>query len=159
MTLRRDVRRAVDEDIPGIVEVFWQGVHVGAAPIYDAAQRAAWLPVAPAPHAFAARLAGQTVRVAVEGGRIAGFMTLRADGYLDFAYVRPEARGTGTADALHAAILNAAAVAGLTELTARASDLARPFLARRGWHVVAPAPQTRDGTIIPATDMARHLVA
>lgn len=157
MTPRREVRRAEAADLTEIVDVFWQGVHIGAATHYDASQRAAWLPERPSAEAFAARLDGQTVFVAVEAGRIAGFMTLGEDGYLDFAFVLPSARGTGTADALHAAVLNHASVSGLRRLTVRASDLARPFLTRRGWQTVAPAPQQRAGVSLSSTDMTLYL--
>ncbi|WP_167766862.1 GNAT family N-acetyltransferase [Jannaschia formosa] len=145
--------------MPAIVEILWRGVREGAAPRYDAAQRAAWLPQRPEPDAFAERISGQTVWVAEEAGQVTGFVTLRADGYLDFAHVLPEQRGTGTADALLAMLENHAAAQGLRRLTVRASDMARPFLARHGWTVVAPAPQMRDGIVIPATEMARALTA
>ncbi|PWJ18305.1 GNAT family N-acetyltransferase [Jannaschia seohaensis] len=153
----REIRRARDADWPEIAEIFWRGVQEGAAPRYSEAQRRAWLPARPEPSAFAARLGEQAVWVAEEGRRVTGFLTLRADGYLDMAYVLPEMRGTGTAAALLAVLENHAAAQGLRRLTVRASDMARPFLARHGWTVIAPAPQTRDGIVIPATDMARAL--
>ena len=154
----REVRAAAPADREAIADIFWRGVSEGAAPRYDAAQRAAWLPERPDAAAFAARLAGQ--RVWVSAGRApTGFATLRADGYLDFLYVLPEHRGDGTADALLAVAVNAALAAGLGRLTTRASDMARPFFARHGWHAVAPAPQTRGGVTVPATDMALTLSA
>jgi putative acetyltransferase len=153
----REIRRARDADWPAIADIFWRGVREGAAPCYSEAQRRAWLPDRPDPGAFAARLRDQTVWVAEEANRVTGFVTLRADGYLDLAYVLPERRGTGTAGALLAVLENHAAVRGVRHLTVRASDMARPFLARHGWTEVAPAPQTRDGVVIPATDMARTL--
>ena len=154
---RREIRRGVSADWPALAEIFWRSVHEGAAPRYDAAQRAAWLPDRPAPEDMAARLADQIVWVAEEGGRVTGFVTLRRDGTLDLAYVLPEARGTGAAAALLVVLENHAAATGLRRLTVRASDMARPFLARHGWEVVAPAPQTWAGVVIPATDMARTL--
>lgn len=153
----REIRRADPADLPRLAEVFWRGVREGAAPRYSEAQRRAWLPERPAPEAFAARLADQTVWVAEEAGRLTGFVTLRGDGWLDLAYVLPEARGTGTADALLAMLENHAAAAGLPRLTTRASAMARPFFARHGWDVSAPAPQTRGGVVLEATDMVRDL--
>ena len=154
----REVRAAAPSDWEAIADIFWRGVSEGAAPRYDVAQRAAWLPERPDAAAFAARLAGQRVWVSVDG-EPSGFASLTADGYLDFLYVLPEHRGDGTAAALLAVVVNAALAAGLTRLTVRASDMARPFLARHGWHVVAPAPQTRGGVTLPATDMALTLSA
>ncbi|MGB3554654.1 MAG: GNAT family N-acetyltransferase [Jannaschia sp.] len=153
----REVRRGIPEDIAALTDILWRGVHEGAAPRYTAEQRRAWLPERPTPEAFADRLAGQTIWVAEEAGRLTGFITLRDDGYLDFAYVLPEMRGTGTADSLLTVLENHAAARGLDRLTVRASDMARPFLVRRGWHVTAPEPQVREDVTMPATEMARDL--
>lgn len=155
----REIRRGAAEDIPVLIEILWRGVHEGAAPRYSAQQRRAWMPERPTPRAYAERLAGQMVFVAEQDGAPIGFMTLRTDGYLDFAYVVPEARGTGTADTLLAMLVNHAHINGMTTLTARASDMARPFFARHGWTVTRPAPQLRDGVTIPATDMVLPLAA
>ena len=86
-----------------------------------------------------------------------GFVSLRPDGLLDFAYVLPEMRRTGTAAALLAVLEAHAAARGFERLSTRASDMARPFFARHGWRVEGPAPQDRDGTTVPATDMVRDL--
>ena len=152
-----DVRPGGAADAGTLAGIFWRSVHEGAAPRYDAAQRAAWLPARPSAEAFAARLEGQRVWVAERDGAATGFATLRPDGYLDFLYVLPEARGDGTAGALLAAVEAHARGAGLRRLTVRASDMARPFLARRGWAAVGDAAQVRGGVTIPATDMARAL--
>ena len=153
-----DVRRGGPADAGALADVFWRGVHESAAPRYDAAQRAAWLQERPGAAAFAARLDGQRVWVAERDGAARGFATLWPDGYLDFLYVLAEARGDGTAAALLAAVEAHARTAGLARLTARASDMARPLLLRRGWTVVGDAAQRRDGVTIPATDMARRLL-
>lgn len=155
----REIRRGRSADAPALVELFWRGVHEGAAPRYTEAQRRAWLPARPDPLAFAERLAPQEVFVAEEDGVAAGFMTLTRRGLLDLAYVAPEMRGTGLAGALLAVLENHARSRGLSQLTTRASDMARPFLARHGWYDVARAPQVRAGVVIPATQMARDLAA
>ncbi|MCK0165993.1 GNAT family N-acetyltransferase [Jannaschia sp. S6380] len=147
----------MSDDVPALIDVFWCGVHEGAAPAYDEGQRRAWLPARPSVEAFAARLDPQTVFVAEAAGRITGFMTLRPDGHLDLAFVLPDVRGDGTAAALLAMVENHARVAGLTRLETRASDMARPFFLRHGWTVLRPAPQLRHGVTIPATEMSRDL--
>ncbi|SDZ10374.1 Acetyltransferase, GNAT family [Jannaschia faecimaris] len=157
--MTRQLRRGRSEDLPVLIEVFWRGVHEGAAPRYSDEQRQAWLPVRPEIEAFAAHLANQIVFAAEEGGIVTGFMTMTPEGYLDLAYVLPEARGTGTADALLAMIVNHAVARGLSALTTRASDMARPFFIRHGWQVLAAAPQIRAAVTIPATDMKLPLVA
>lgn len=153
----REIRRGGAADLPVLADIFWRGVHDGAAPKYTPAQRHAWLPDRPHGDGWTARLAGQAIFVATQDGTHTGFMTLKPDGYLDFAYVLPDARGTGTADALLAVLMNHAAVTGTLDLKTRASDMARPVFARNGWHAVGPAPQMRQGVVITATDMAMSL--
>lgn len=150
-----EVRQGRAGDVAALAEIFWRGVREGAAPRYSAAQRAAWLPERPAPEAMARRLAGLTVFVAESGGAPSGFMSLRPDGYLDLAFVLPEARETGAAGLLLAMLENHAAAAGLRGLRARASDMARPFLLRHGWRAVGRRMHDRGGVAIPATDMIR----
>ncbi|WP_179380615.1 GNAT family N-acetyltransferase [Jannaschia marina] len=157
--MAREIRRGRPSDLPAIIDVFWRGVHEGAAPRYSEAERRAWLPARPEPETFGRRLAGQAVFVAEEAGRVSGFMTLAPDGLLDFAYVLPEARRSGTADDLLAIVLNHAAAEGLPALRTRASDMARPFFARHGWQVTRPAPQCREGVVISATEMELPLAA
>lgn len=153
MTLLLEIRRAGAGDLPALAQVFWLSVHQGAAPKYSAAQRAAWLPARPDPAEWAALLAPQVVFVSQVAGSLTGFMTLCDDGRLDLAYVLPEVCGNGTADALLAMVQNHALASGMTCLTARASDMARPLFLRSGWTVVRPAPQVRGGVDIPATEM------
>lgn len=158
-SVMREIRLAQASDLPALIEVFWRGVHEGAAPRYTPAQRRAWLPLRPEADVWAARLAGQAVFVAKEDAMCTGFFTLTSEGHLDFAYVLPEVRGTGTADALLALLMNHAQVRGLRRLTTRASDMARPFFLRHGWDIIGPEPQIRAGITVSSTRMARGLTA
>ncbi|MEM7488117.1 MAG: GNAT family N-acetyltransferase [Pseudomonadota bacterium] len=153
-----EVRRGGPADIPDLTGILWRGIHEGAAPRYSAAQRRAWLPEPLSSDAYAARLAGQALFVATRDGAPVGFMTLRADGYLDYAHVLPEERGRGTADALLAMVENHARAQGLARLTVRASEMARPFLARHGWQATGDATTIRDGVALPSTHMACDLL-
>lgn len=155
----REIRRGRPDDLPALIDIFWRGVHEGAAPRYTEAERRAWLPHRPEPQVWSARIAGQTVFVSEEAGARTGFLTLTPDGYLDFAYVLPEARGDGTADALLAVLTNHAQVRGLTRVTTRASDMALSFFLRHGWGVIGPDPQTREGITLSSTRMSLSLAA
>ena len=116
-----------------MAHVFFCSVREGAAPKYSEEQRRAWCPSEPDPETFAKRLDGLTSFVAVRAGKIVGFMSLRGDGYLDFAFVMPAERGRGVADHLWAMVLNEALVEGMDNLSTQASTLARSFFARHGW--------------------------
>ncbi|MEM8822636.1 MAG: GNAT family N-acetyltransferase [Pseudomonadota bacterium] len=153
-----EVRRGNMSDVPALIDIFWCGVHEGAAPKYGPAQRRAWLPARPTSEAYAARLAGQTIFIAERGGTPVGFMTVSQNGLLDFAYVLPAERGQGTADILLAMVENHARASDIGRLTTRASDMARPFLARWGWRVTGDATVMRNGIAIPSTHMAREFL-
>ncbi|MFQ6548303.1 GNAT family N-acetyltransferase [Aestuariibius sp. 2305UL40-4] len=134
-------------------------IRIGAAELYDADQRSAWSPSpAPGPE-WRDRLADHITIMAFEVlpeiDVLAGFGTIRRDGYLDLLFVAPNQRRSGLAGRLHDALLD-----GLTDplperLTTRASLYARPFLERRGWVVTAEDPQTRGEATLPAYAMER----
>ena len=81
-------------------------------------------------------------------GLAAEYAFRRDDGYLDFAYVAPDAMGQGVAKALYDAILAVAEKAGLARLTSEASHLARRFFERQGWRVVEEQSVARNGVTL-----------
>lgn len=152
------VRAAEAGDMEALAEVFFVAVREGAAPAYDAAQRAAWAGAQPTAEQWAERLAGLETVVAEDSGVVVGFMSVRAsDGDLDLAFVRPEVRGTGVAAALYAALENRMRVAGVARLHTRASHMAKPFFERQGWAVVRPNTVTRAGQTLDNWVMEKTL--
>lgn len=142
------IRRYRPEDAEPLAHLFHDAVRRGAAAAYTAEQRAAWSPAPPAGALWHERLAGAHTLVAERGGRPAGFMSLGGNGRIDLAYVAPGEMGRGTAGALHDALLEVARARGLARLTAEASRLARPFLARRGWRVISVQEVRRGGVAL-----------
>ncbi len=147
--------RAADAGVLG--GIFFEAVRIGAAPKYSAAELAAWAPLHPSPEVWAARLDGLLTLVAEEGETALGFMSLRQDGYLDLAFLRPDQRGKGVADALYAALLAEARALGLARLTTEASRMARPFFLRHGWQELAAQVVERQGVGIENFRMALDL--
>ncbi|MEE8296943.1 MAG: GNAT family N-acetyltransferase, partial [Hyphomicrobium sp.] len=76
-------------------------------------------------------------------GAIIGFMTLQADGYIDFAYVAPDHIGQGIAKQLYDRTTAEAREIGVQRLYSEASYPARRFFERRGWSVVKEQTITR----------------
>lgn len=137
--------------------VYYAAVHVGAASDYSEAERAAWAPDDAMLDGFPERLSGASTWVAEENGAILGFLTFRPEGYLDLFFVHPEARGRGAAALLYDRMLADAEARGLARLTVHASHLARRFLARRGWQVIAPEVVERHGVSLTRFEMALDL--
>lgn len=151
------VRAYEEADCAATADVFFRGVHEGAARAYSAEQRKAWAPDRPDPAKWAARIDGQTAFVAERDGAVVGFMTLRHDGYLDFAYVLPDEMGKGTASALYAMTLNYARTCGLTELSTEASHLAKSFFTKHGWDTHAQQTVERCGVALTNFRMSHRL--
>jgi len=140
---RVTVRPMRAADAEAAARVFFAAVRDGAAGHYDAAQRRAWAPEVPAPKDWRARLADRWGVVAeapdaADKLAVVGFMTLRADGCIDLAFVAPAAIGQGVAGRLYDAVEAEARRRGLERLWAEASRMARPLFERRGWRVVRP---------------------
>ncbi len=138
------IRRYQPGDADALAQIFFDAVRIGAAPKYPPAELAAWAPIRPSAEVWAARLAPLTTFVA-EASQPIGFMSLGPQGYLDLAFVAPDQRGQGVADALHAAILAYAQSQSLPRLTTEASRMARPFFLRMGWQELARQSVERGG--------------
>ena len=68
----------------------FDAVRSGDSP-YDELQRQAWLAAPPAGPEWEERLSSQHIIVAEANGRVVGFMSLAAEGYIDLVFIRPEA--------------------------------------------------------------------
>lgn len=109
------------------------------------------------PDGWSARHAANIAYVAEIDGKVTGFMTLTANGYLDMAFVLPEAMGTGVANSLYAAIEARASATGLSLLTTDASHLAQPFFAKHGWKTLAAQSVSKGGQTLENFRMEKPL--
>lgn len=87
-------RWAQQSDYALLGEIMFDAARRGPS-AYTEAQRAAWVPCPREGPAWNERLAPQDVIIADRLGEAVGFMSLAKGGYVDFAYVRPAARGQG----------------------------------------------------------------
>ncbi len=133
--MRFSVRSYRPEDAEALGQVFYRSVREGAAQRYSECQVAAWSPQAPSGAAWASRLEAADTVVAEQDELPVGFMTVDACGYVDLAFVVPEAMGRGVADAIYAVLEGRARRLGIACLSTQASLLAEPFFARHGWQV------------------------
>ena len=141
------VRAYRPEDRSAKALVYYRAVREGAAPFYDAAQRAVWAPSPEPDWDEPDPQLDQWCWVAEDDRGLTGFMSLDHEGYLDMAFVLPEVMGKGVAQALYDALLDHARAEGLPRLTIRASHLARRFFAKQGWQLDAAEDFTVDGQI------------
>lgn len=151
------VRPYRTSDAACLAQVFDRAVREGAASAYDDAQRAAWASAMDTPPDWSRRLSEEITLVAERDGQIIGFMTLGRDGFLDLAFVLPEAMGTGVAAALHDRMLAEAEGRNLTRLTTEASLIARRFFIKQGWRDLGQIDVALGGTTLTSFSMEKRL--
>lgn len=156
MTRVREYRSA---DATALSALYRRAVESLGPRRYTAEQCRAWAALAPTPERLEALLAdGRTRLVAVDADdRPLAFADLERDGHIDLLYCAPEAAGRGVATALCDALEGYARGQEMSRLYAEASELARGFLARRGFVVGARRELDLDGVAIHNYAVAKRL--
>ncbi len=134
-------------------------VRIGAAELYSQEERRAWS-ASPTPEPewrdrVADHITLMAYEVLPELDVLAGFGTIRRDGYIDFLFVAPDKRRTGLAGQIYDGLLAALPDPKPETLTVRASLYARPFFERGGWQVTGDASEERNGQTLQTFHMAR----
>ncbi len=128
------LREATSDDYDAISQVMFDAVRNGRSQ-YTEEQRRAWVPQPRSGLQWNERLGSQKIVVAIRDGQIVGFMSLAAGGYIDLAFVRPSAQGTGVFRLLYESIEELAYKLGETRLRVHASLMAQPAFAAMGFTV------------------------
>jgi putative acetyltransferase len=131
-----EIRPATRADYDEIADVMYDAVRRGRSK-YSEAQRRAWVPERRSGAAWTERLDSQSIFVASELSQLVGFMSLAEHGYIDFAYIRPSAQGSGLFRKLYVATEQLAQRKGAQRLWVHASLMAQPAFAAMGFDVVA----------------------
>lgn len=119
-----------------LADVMFDAVRTGSSKYTDA-QRAAWVPVRRSGAEWEARLAKKNIAIGCHGDRILGFMSIERGGYIDFAFIRPEAQGSGLFRRLYDMVEARARAGHEPRLWVHASLMAQPAFAAMGFSVVA----------------------
>jgi putative acetyltransferase len=130
-----NIRWAAPADYAGLADVMFDAVRHGPSR-YNERQRERWVSKPREGPEWTERLDRQAIILAEARGRLLGFMSLAADGYIDFAYIRPSARGSGLFRRLYAEIEDRARAAGEARLWVHASLMAEPAFAAMGFQVI-----------------------
>ena len=134
MTAEPSIRWANGADYPVLADAMFDAVRNGPSQ-YNERQREQWVPRPRDGAEWVQRLDRQAIALAEAPERILGFMSLAPGGYIDFAYIRPEAQGSGLFRRLYALIEQRAARGGEARLWVHASLMAEPAFAAVGFMV------------------------
>ena len=118
-----------------LADVMFDAVRNGPSK-YTQAQRAAWVPERRRGVEWELRLAAKDIAVGRDADRIIGFMSIEGGGYIDFAFIRPDAQGSGLFRRLFELVEARARAANEARLWVHASLMAQPAFAAVGFSVV-----------------------
>ncbi len=153
---RTQLRWAERNDYTRLGEVMFDAVRNGDSP-YSEAQRSAWVPQPRNGADWFKRLDRQAIVVAERDGDVLGFMSLAESGYIDFAYIKPEAQGTGLFRRLYKLVESRAMNAGERRLWVHASLTAQPAFSAMGFRIVRPEMVTIGDQIFDRFEMDKTL--
>lgn len=156
MNMLPRLRDATPTDYDPLGELVFNAIHNGPTK-YTLAQSQAWMATPPKGDTWAKRLAQKQVVLAEQEGKRLGFMTLEPGGYVDFAYIRPAAQGSGLFRRLFQEIENRARAAGETGLSTHASLMAQPAFAAMGFQVDHHETIEKDGEQLARARMSKPL--
>ena len=156
MTTQFAIRRAVVDDYGAIAEVMFDAVRHGRSH-YSEEQRQAWVPHRRSGSAWIERLNSQSIFAAEIYGLINGFMSLAENGYIDFAYIRPSAQGTGMFRGLYQAIEHLAMQTGEPRLWVHASLMAQPAFTAVGFRMIRKETVEISGHLLQRFEMEKQL--
>ena len=126
---------ATPTDTAELADVMFDAVRNGRSK-YTQAQRAAWVPELRSGAEWEARLAAKDIIIGRDATRILGFMSIEGGGYIDFAFIRPEAQGSGLFRRLFDMVQERARANAEPRLWVHASLMAQPAFAAVGFSVV-----------------------
>jgi putative acetyltransferase len=126
---------ATPTDNAELADVMFDAVRNGPSK-YTQAQRAAWVPERRSGAEWETRLVAKDIAIGLDGIRILGFMSIEGGGYIDFAFIRPEAQGSGLFRRLFGMVQERARAADDARLWVHASLMAQPAFAAVGFSVV-----------------------
>jgi putative acetyltransferase len=153
------LRPALPVDAPVLAELFRASVEELAQEDYKPAQIDAWASVADDEKAFAQKLGQALTIVALHGGEIVGFASLKGVDVLDMLYVHPNAARKSVATQLCDALEKLAAARKTTLLKVDASDCATGFFAMRGYEPVQRNMVFLGDEVLGNTTMTKKLAA
>ena len=129
------IRRGGTADHQRLGEIMYLAVRTGQSP-YSETQRSAWVGAPRHGEDWSERLSAQVIFIAEADRAALGFMTLAGEGYLDFAYILPEARGLGVFRQLYGCVEAQARQTGEPRIWVHASLMAEPAFTAMGFNVI-----------------------
>jgi putative acetyltransferase len=150
-------RKADSNDLPEILELFVDCVHIVCKKDYEKDQRAAWASAANSSKWWLDKIDNQYFIVAEKANRIIGFTALAGNDTVDLLYVHKDFQNIGIASLLLNSILDRVKIAGCYKLRAEVSKTARPFFEKKGFSDATEQTKIIQGIAIETYQMLKIL--
>lgn len=151
-----ELRWARETDAAVLADIFYRAIREGPS-LYSEVQRRAWMDAPPDTAQFARKLEAAHVAVACEDEKPIGFMACDPSGYVDLAFILPQARGQGVFRGLYDMIERQLRNDGVAQLRTHASLTAEPAFAAMGFSVIQHETVERAGVDLPRAEMEKRL--
>ena len=155
--IEEGIRRADTVDYNTLGQIMFEAVRVGASD-YSEAQKSAWVPLPRCGEEWHRRLDKQFILVYVQNETINAFMSLTAEGYIDFAYVRPKMQRQGVFRRLYNEVESRAINAGQKSVWVHASLMAQPAFSAMGFSIVKEEYIAIDDQRLRRFEMKKNLL-
>lgn len=129
------IRYLSPKDGEAAAHIFFDAVQNGTADVYSDIERDAWAGTVPDVSGWIEKFKTISGFAADIDNQMVGFMTLNAEGYIDFAFVRSDVAGQGIGRLLYTALETHAIEHKIEVLTTTASKKAQPFFERFNWQI------------------------
>ncbi|MBI2731533.1 MAG: GNAT family N-acetyltransferase [Sphingobacteriales bacterium] len=130
------IRKATEQDIPAITQLFTETIEAVNSRDYNAEQVKVWSEGHTYTERWIKSLSAQYFIVAVNDEIITGMGSITPEGYLDLLYVHKDYQGRGVASALVDELLARASLNNLSIVTSGVSITAKPFFEKKGFTIV-----------------------
>lgn len=136
-SMPQTIRRATQEDAPGICQVHVLAIRVLCRDHYSPSEIESWAG-SKTPSAYRDVLVTRAMFVAENDGKVVGFAQLHLEGAtVEAVYVSPDVARCGVGSALLTKLESVAAEHGVRELVLKSTLNAEPFYLRHGYEILA----------------------
>ncbi len=151
------IRAYQPEDVPQIVQIFYNTIHRVNCRDYSEAQLNAWAPAVPDAEQWIRRYDTRRCFIADQEGVITGFAELEDNGHIDCFYCHHECQRQGVGRRLYERIEEEGRLLQLNHLFVEVSITARPFFERMGFHILHENQIVRENVLITNFSMEKHI--
>lgn len=151
------IRQLHDDEYDEVVTLITESVHSVCKNDYSEKELNAWAPARFDINAFRKALSGALNLVALESGKIVGFLSMEKTGYINRLYTHKDRLRCGIASALLDKAFAWAIENGIFEITLDSSKTAEGFYIKKGFDFVGISVMRHNDVVLKSSVMRKFL--